>query len=428
MKRIYKKIGPKIKLMFSSFSLRVLLTTFLIWLPIMSIYSQNVPCMFDASFPYPNDKVGGAIPIGKKLGKVEFNEFRFDLVFHVLYTDSTDYVSERQILDQLEELNQAYYVCIDKARSKFKTVRGCPRFVFSLASIDPNGLQSGGIVWKRTHRKNFNFGDSTISLDYVKYSKYGGDDAWDTERYINIWVCNLSSSSHGSSLRGYAFPPLLSELWPEDMEKRPERQGVVLSNENFHSNNGQISRLNILIHELGHYFNLVHTWGNLLQSDCVSDDGVHDTPSSTSPSFYCDYSKNTCLGDANDLPDMVENYMEYTNSKCMNMFTVGQVDRMITSVYRYRPTLLIPTNYNPSSNFSIIPNSSSTGQFNVVNFSKQSLNTSISVFSTEGKLLFTMSMNEAKIQVSMSQFGKGTYLLQLNSNTISEIRRIQIVN
>ena len=87
------------------------------------------------------------------------------------------------------------------------------------------------------------------------------------------------------------------------------------------------------VHEVGHYLGLRHVWGDgggLLGGDsCMEDDGVADTPNSGSQAnFDCDPTRNTCIDATDDLPDMIENFLDYSSEACMNSFTMGQIEIM----------------------------------------------------------------------------------------------------
>src|SRR6185436_13006396 len=82
-----------------------------------------------------------------------------------------------------------------------------------------------------------------------------------------------------------------------------------------------------LTHEMGHYLGLRHIWGDeLFEDNCSLDDGIDDTPNCGSGDQYsCDYEANTCESSLpDDMPDMLENYMDYTKDHCYNMFTQDQ--------------------------------------------------------------------------------------------------------
>ena len=91
---------------------------------------------------------------------------------------------------------------------------------------------------------------------------------------------------------------------------------------------------------------------------CDVDDGIEDTPNASDQAGYiCDFTKNTCDGDnfgssGEDLPDMVENYMDYSPDACLNMFTNGQINVMRNILEISRPNLINESttlNYHQSS-------------------------------------------------------------------------------
>ena len=131
---------------------------------------------------------------------------------------------------------------------------------------------------------------------------------WDPSSYLNIWVCNL-----GSGLLGYAqFPG-----------GNPATDGVVCDYAYF----GTIGTATFpfdegrtCTHEVGHYLNLRHIWGD---GGCSVDDFVSDTPTSDGPNYGCALGHVSCGS-----TDMVQNYMDYSDDGCMNLYTAGQAARM----------------------------------------------------------------------------------------------------
>ena len=192
--------------------------------------------------------------------------------------------------------------------------------------------------------------------DNVKQSALGGSDAWDTEQYLNIWVCNIE----GGSLLGYAYPPAGLAHWPDGANApSPELDGVVMHYEVFrrtgtYTATGLVGDQEITVpvrgrsvtHEVGHYLGLRHVWGDGLLAiigipDCDADDGVEDTPQQgLNSQFQCDPALNTCGDGPNDLPDMFENFMDYAAEDCMNSFTNQQIAIMRSVLENERNGLL----------------------------------------------------------------------------------------
>ena len=128
-------------------------------------------------------------------------------------------------------------------------------------------------------------------------------------------------------------------------------QGVILHYINIGANNpnsfaspynvynGLVTTGKMLVHEVGHFLGLRHIWGD---GDCSFDDFIYDTPGSNAASQYnCNKTRNTCVDDIYgiDLPDMVENYMDYSSGNCQNSFTIGQIAEMHYVLNYYRPNL-----------------------------------------------------------------------------------------
>lgn len=302
------------------------------------------------------------------------------VVFHIVYNNDAQNLPDSVILSQLDVLNEDYRRLNENAsetRSEFLEFAGDPNIEFFLANVDPNGNTTNGIIHKYTDREEFlMFEDvfsNEITLDEVKSDATGGSDAWDTDRYLNIWICNIGSLDiFGFELGqvfGYAYPPVnvdeaIANLesgpdWPTEMLTDDESvQGVVLHYTAVGRNNPVANEDNMIennqgraaTHEIGHYLGLRHIWGDAVaffgDDGCNVDDGIEDTPNAADQAGYiCDFTKNTCDSDnfgssGEDLPDMVENYMDYSPDACLNMFTNGQINVMRNILEISRPNLI----------------------------------------------------------------------------------------
>lgn len=160
---------------------------------------------------------------------------------------------------------------------------------------------------------NFTLNSNDIARHYDTTASWGTNDAVKTAYppvpgYLNFWVCNI-----GGGILGYAqFPGGSSAT-----------DGVVIGTDYFGVSGGTYGLGRTATHEVGHWLNLRHIWGD---GRCRQDDFVADTPSSDRANYGCpSYPTVHCRTN-----DMTMNYMDYTDDACMNMFTQGQNDRMRT--------------------------------------------------------------------------------------------------
>ena len=318
--------------------------------------------------------------IATERNPTNLNTSYIPVVFHIVYNNNSQNIPDSVLHSQIEVLNEDYRRLNENAsetRDEFLEFAGDSNIEFFLANIDPDGNPTNGIIRQFTYRDEFlMFEDvfsNEITLDEVKSSTNGGSDAWDTDLYLNIWVCNIGTLElFGQELGqvfGYAYPPTnideaLSNLetapdWPIDMLTNDEAlQGVVLHYTAIGRNNPSANEDNLIennlgraaVHEVGHFLGLRHIWGDAItligEDGCNVDDGIQDTPNANDQAGYvCDFNKNTCTGDTfgssgEDLPDMVENYMDYSPDACLNIFTNGQINVMQNVLEIARPNLI----------------------------------------------------------------------------------------
>ncbi len=227
------------------------------------------------------------------------------VVVHVLYRVASENISDAQILSQIEVLNEDFRRLNSDASqtlSQFQGVAADSEVEFCMASIAPNGTSTNGITRTSTTKTTFGTNNS------VKFAAQGGKDAWPTGQYLNIWVCNI-----GGGILGYAqFPGGAAST-----------DGVVVDYRYIGTTGTATAPFNLgrtATHEVGHWLNLRHIWGD---GGCTVDDFVADTPTSSSANYGCSLNTVKC-----STLDMVQNYMDYTDDACMNIYTAGQKARM----------------------------------------------------------------------------------------------------
>jgi len=232
-------------------------------------------------------------------------------VVHVVYNDPAENISDEQIISQFTALNLCFRNLDPDAKSMpsaFAPIAGDAQMEFKLSVKDPNNEQSSGIT--RTKTKKSGFSDNGD----VKFDKRGGKSAWPSDKYFNIWVCNLEGG-----LLGYAqFPggPRATA-------------GVVINYKAFGTTGtaaAPYDKGKTAVHEIGHCFNLLHIWGDD-NGGCNGSDNVVDTPNQANMNFGIpDFPHVSCDNGPNG--DMFMNYMDYTDDAGMYMFTKGQIKRM----------------------------------------------------------------------------------------------------
>jgi hypothetical protein len=231
------------------------------------------------------------------------------VVVHVLYKSADQNISDAQVKSQIAVLNRDYRLLNTDTTltpQVFRNRRADVRIQFCLAQVDPNGYRTNGIIHKKTG-KDFFFAD-----DGMKFSASGGNDAWDTKQYLNIWVCNMFGR-----VLGYGTPP----------GGTAKTDGVVIMYDVF----GTIGNLRApyikgrtTTHEVGHWLGLKHLWGD---ADC-GDDGIGDTPPQKSYNFGCpSFPRLSGCGNGPS-GDMFMNFMDYSDDVCMNLFTQDQRRKM----------------------------------------------------------------------------------------------------
>ncbi|NCF57661.1 MAG: hypothetical protein GWO80_03845 [Bacteroidetes bacterium] len=304
-------------------SFRILLTV-LTFLPFSSVFSQVIqPC---ASDEYLADQItnnsqrihwqaesDAEIDRLIKLQDLSAESVlqKIPVVIHIMYHNQAANISDAQVHSAMAILNEDFRrLNPDTAnlRSIFHSVAADMEIEFELAQIDPSGNCSNGITRTQTSL-------STAANNNVK-NLIG----WDNKKYLNIWVVtNIErNQAAGTIILGYSAFPYFNIPLTQD--------GIVIRHDNFGDMGSSAgTRHRTLTHEVGHYLNLYHTF----QSGCTGGDNCYDTPPVSTSSSGCNTTlpQNTCQNDNPDLPDMLENYMDYSSDNCMNTFTLNQKSR-----------------------------------------------------------------------------------------------------
>ncbi len=240
-------------------------------------------------------------------------------VVHVIQTTPNEVISDARILSQIEVMNEDFRALnadTSDIPSYFKA--GDSDVEFCLATIDPNGCPTNGIVRVVSPLSN-HFQNQSTQLK--------GLSQWDPYRYLNVW---LVESIENGGILGYA-------TGPQQLSFAPQLDGVVIDQAYFGRgpevpfSSYDLGRTGT--HEVGHWLGLAHTF----QGGCAgtgpitcltSGDNICDTPPTADPNYGCPNPQNTCTESPDDMMDQTMNFMDYADDACLLMFSEGQGDRM----------------------------------------------------------------------------------------------------
>lgn len=249
------------------------------------------------------------------------------VVIHVLYNNAAENISTAQIMSQLDVLNRDFR----RLNSDTVAIPGVwaplmadAEIEFCLATIDPLGNPSIGIT--RTPTSVTTFSNSSNDM---KFDSTGGKNAWPTDEYLNLWVCDMTGQTAFAQFPGFD----------------PATDGIAIDYQRFGDISTSQQEGRLLVHEIGHWLNLLHIWGSSATT-CTSD-SVADTPLQLSWSTGCPVFPMIDVCTPGNPGVMFMNYMDYTDDICKNSFTNGQVARMHASLALYRPGILNSSKCNP---------------------------------------------------------------------------------
>lgn len=268
---------------------------------------------------------------------------RIPVVVHVLFHTDRENLGMEQIESQIAALNRDYRLQNadrNQIPAPFRPFAADTLIEFGLAVRDPQGNQTTGVTRTQTSKEFFPYNrfdpDTTKKLDeMIKFDGFG-KSAWPRDSYLNLWTCTISGG-----LLGYAqFPggPAATD-------------GVVILNSAFGSTGIAAPPFNLGrtgVHEVGHWLNLLHIWGDD-GGGCDRSDNVDDTPnqadSNGSEVRIENFPHVTCNNGPNG--DMFMNYMDYVDDDTMFMFTSGQLRRMNATLEGARASLSTSVGLTP---------------------------------------------------------------------------------
>lgn len=270
---------------------------------------------------------------------------RIPVVVHVVHNGdavgSGENIADGQVLSQITVFNQ-----------DFRRMTGTPGFnthpdgadttiEFCMAQVDPSGNPTNGI--NRVQRTRANY--ASADVEALK-----AQTIWDPTRYLNMWTFRFGGDLN--TVLGYAQFPSGSGLpgMPSAncITGEETTDGVVAAFNTFGSrtifpggsyNGNTYDKGRTMTHEVGHMLGLRHIWGD---GGCNVDDFCADTPNAGAANYGCPTGTDSCPEPG---VDMIQNYMDYSDDSCMNIFTQDQKDRMLAVLMNSprRDDLLVST-------------------------------------------------------------------------------------
>ncbi len=247
--------------------------------------------------------------------------YKIPIVFHILHNGGSENVDESQIFNALDVINRDFRALnADTAEviPLFKPLISDVEIEYVLATKAPDGSCFKG--YTRTQSPlTFQGDDGAAQVNAVRNGNDVYQGNWPSDRYLNVYVIADAGGAGGYT------------NYPNNWGGTDMSNGIWI----LHTQFGEVGTSSLsagrsLTHECGHWFNLIHPWGNSnnpgLASNCSDDDLVTDTPNTRGASGSCNLNENACGPIAN-----TQNYMDYALA-CQSMFTQGQVDRMRAAV------------------------------------------------------------------------------------------------
>lgn len=234
------------------------------------------------------------------------------VVFHILHDGGTEYLSDVKIAHQeMQNINEYFSATnpelggedYPNVHTAFRDIVADMNIEFRLARKDPQGNCTNGIDRIYTYATRIGNNDSKLN-------------PWPREKYLNIWVCksvDLDSASSGT---------IAYSMYPGSVQDQINNN-IIDGVQSKHVGVGAASGFmrHVIAHEIGHWLNLMHTWGGTNDPGVAcGDDDVDDTPLTKGQMGGCNVNETTC-GDISN----VQNIMNYAD--CGIMFTEGQKER-----------------------------------------------------------------------------------------------------
>ena len=392
-------------------------------------------------------------------GKKTSTVYTIPIIFHVLHNNEAvnsasattgHNLSQAQINSQIAVLNTDYrklntdlstYV----TQASFMSASADIEINFCAAKVSPTGATLAEPGIDRVNVSSKGWTALPYAMSYIESTVKPGS-SWDPNQYFNVWILEFGGSDVGTL--GYSqFPTVPSTLTPvTDMYNNggaANTDGVCIDyqyigNIGTASVSAPYNKGRTLTHESGHWLGLWHIWGDD-NGACTGSDYVADTPNQGSENYTCPTTNGAVVTDAcaTAAPgEMYQNYMDYSDDKCMVMFTAGQKARMQAVMGNCARRLSLATstvctvtgiNETVSTiNMEVYPNPT-TGELFVDVSLLDTQDFTISVINTLGQTVKEVKQtqsNGGKIKIDLSDKNTGVYFVTIKSKSGSKVQRI----
>ncbi|RZJ66027.1 MAG: T9SS type A sorting domain-containing protein [Flavobacterium sp.] len=362
------------------------------------------------------------------------------VVVHVIHNGdavgTSENISDARVLSQITVLNNDFRRVFGTPGYNTNAVGADVEVQFCMAQQKPDGTATNGI-------DRVNLGLAQWATESSIETNLKPNTIWDPTQYFNIWVCQFSSNSSAEmyGILGYAQFPDNSGLGGlNPIGGGATTDGVIIDWRCFGSADyapgsyyTDYDKGRTATHEIGHFFGLRHIWGD--NSSCTvnatdsAKDYCPDTPAASTENYYCDTVVNSCALAAGN--DMVENYMDYTNDICMNIFTLNQKARMLAVLQNSprRSTLttsnkcaaLSADSFDKLQGMNLYPNPAQTF---VTIGTQGDLPSSYEVFNTLGQIVAKKVIaSDADLTIPTSEFSNGVYFVKVTVGSAQKTLR-----
>jgi hypothetical protein len=348
--------------------------------------------------------------------------YTIPVVVHVIHnsTYTNTNISDAQILSQITVLNEDFRKKSGTKGANTNPLGADVNIEFCMASKDPFGNDTTGIV--RVLHSTIDWGadyNSEVALKALSY--------WPSDKYLNIWVCRM-----GSGFLGYAQYPVSYTSGSLDGPEggANEIDGVVIDYRAFgtigtagNSPHTLYKYGRTTTHEVGHWLGLVHIWGEY--SGCGTD-YVSDTPDDAGANMDSDCNDaSDCDGNGVFVQDMTANYLDYSPDICMNIFTIGQKERM-RAVLETAPRRISVLSSGICATPSIPNDPVDELPDNYHTFFKKYDNVFCHLYNIMGKTIFQVQLQGNSKVLNLENLSSGIYILKVQSDNKELVQKIYI--